>query len=156
MARTLDQILNEADDIISGRSAAQEKTASPAPSGDEIENLAKYLESEVHAQTKVASSDVEMTAFEKVAYSMAIVDTMTTLEKLTKVAAFEEKARAQGYSEAQIGEFLEKQAASEFGKKTILPAAAAALAAGAYGHSKGKEKGYNKALDDVSGAFGNQ
>jgi hypothetical protein len=154
MSKTLSELLAEADHIIEKRGEA----AKPVESGnDDIIKLASMLSMD-DEQTTVVTAPLEMTLFEKVAHSMAIVETVARIGEFEKLAQFKEAAAEQGWSEAQIDEYLEKKATpspSRFGK--MLPASILALggmgAAGAVGHKKGKKKGYGEAQSDMQQAI---
>ena len=148
MGRAIEDFLREADEIIEKKASAPK----PAPSDDEVVKIAHILAAK-------DSPQFEMTLFEKVAQAAAIIETVQHMDKLEKVAKFEEACREKGYSEEKIAEFLEKRAMNDVGRwaaKHVLPPAVAATAAGIYGHKKGKEKGYKNALDDVQKAFSAQ
>lgn len=158
MSRSINDILREADDIVAARTS--EKTASaakstPSYSDEDIFKLAEAL-------TAPEESTIN-TLTEKVAASIALVDTLLNLDTLIKIAHFEKAAKEKGYSEEKVAEFLEKQASEGAAKfKSVvkmLPWMAGAAGAGGvaglvHGHKKGKEKGYNQAVNDMYSAAG--
>jgi hypothetical protein len=149
MGRQLEDFLKEADALIE-KNASKPKAA---PADDEVVKLAHMLT----AKDNPLPDHFEFTPLEKIAYSIAIVETMQNMEQLEKIAKFEEGCREKGFTEAQIQEFLTKRAdAKSFAVKHVLPAAVTGAAGLAYGHKKGKEKGYRNALDDVQKAFSAQ
>lgn len=104
MAASLNSLLTEADSIIESR------LSSKAPAvQDDIFKLAEELKA-----SSVKNDDLDLTLTEKIAHSIAIVDTLLNLEALTKMASFEEKAKESGFSEEQISEFFEKKASIKF------------------------------------------
>jgi hypothetical protein len=153
MARSIDDILNEADALINSRS--QEKVAAAAPVlDDDVTSLARLLSMDAPATVKTAQPEIfEMNLNEKVAHALAITDTLTHIEELMKIASFEEAARERGIPQDQIDKFISEKLAFNSASKHVIPAAVAGVAGYAVGSKKGKEKGYNKALDDVSSAF---
>lgn len=107
MAKTLDQIIQEADELIKGR---HEKVAqSKSPSDDLIAKLAQ----EVLTSDNEAPSELE-TVTEKIAHAAAIMDTVINFQELKALAEFEKKALAQGNSPEEIGAFLEKRGSVKF------------------------------------------
>ena len=146
MARSLEQLISDADQIIEKRAAAPKAQA--AVDDGEVVKLASLLA----AKDAPQADTFQMTMLEKVAHSIAIVETIQQLEQLEKIAKFEEGCRGKGFSEDQINAFLEKRGFKEV-SKYVVPAGLAGLAGLAYGHHKGKEKGYRKALGDVQSAF---
>lgn len=153
MARSLSDILNEAEGIIEKR--ASEKPV--AQSFDAVEKYASFLNGLASAAPSPAAPE-EFNLLEKIAHAIAIVDTLTFLEEHEKIAQFEDICRERGYSEEQIAGFIEKKASgmavSKGMSRYLLPAALAAGAGTfAVGHHKGKKKGYNQALDDISAAM---
>jgi hypothetical protein len=166
MAKTIDQLLREADDIIERRS--QEKIASAVVASDEepdsVEKLASALLSPVSAQpAAVQQESAVQTPFEKIAQAVLLVETLMNAEELAKLYQFEKAAEAKGFSEDQIADYMEKAAANINYKRLmplipILGAAGLAGAGGAYvGHKKGKQSGtkagYSQAIQDVDKAM---
>lgn len=148
MAKTIDQLLNEADEILEKRAsdadASQEKTASQNRS-DEDEDIFKLAEDLRNAQQKTASDEeqpspeLNMNLSEKIAHSMAIVDTIVNLPLLSQLSEFEKKAQEKGYSEEQIAEYSEKIASGKV--KTIATLLGTGAATGGAGYAYGKDKG---------------
>ena len=105
MAKSLDALLSEADAII------ETKLAQVKPElKDDIFKLAEELTS----SGRVSNEEIALSLTEKIAHSIAVVDTLLNLETLSKMATFEDKAVASGYSEAQLSKFFEKKAGVKF------------------------------------------
>lgn len=149
----LDQIIAEADAVIEKRAAkTQEPPAALPPADDDTVKLASFLENfEEKTAEPQTESPFQLTLTEKLASAVALVEALNNAEEFHKIAAFEEKAAAAGYTPEQISEYLEKKAL-KIPSSVALPALAA-VAAGAAGHMHGRKKGYNKALTDVQTAF---
>lgn len=121
MVRPLSEIIKDADDIIFGRQGAHEKTAGAAEADlteDDVFKLAEQIRKgpEPLQVEKKANKveEIDLTLREKVAHAIALVDTLLNLPTLIKVAEFEDKARAEGYSDAEIAQQLEKTASVKF------------------------------------------
>lgn len=120
--KNIDQLLAEADNIIEKRASSKTQVKVASVSSDEVDKLASMLDSLdfVVPQEKVANK-VEIitdTPFEKVARSLAITEALMNIEEFRKLAEFEDKARASGYTEAKISEYIEKKAS-----ETVSPLA---------------------------------
>jgi len=171
MPISIDQLLNEADEILEKRASV---VAPTIDSEDDVIKLANFLMKEdeelkprptSNLQEKVANVssmvDVTQAMFEKIAESIAIVETLENIVTLTKEAEFTKKAKEAGHSDTDIENHLLKISSVRSGaSKLIAPAVAsvlAASAAGVAGHksgkSKGEQAGYVKALKDVDDAF---
>jgi len=110
MAKTLDTLLSEADAFI------ETKLAKAKPEQkDDIFKLAEELKT---SGRTLDEDDVTFSLTEKIAHSVAVVDTLLNLETLCKMAAFESQAKESGYSEDQLSKFFEKKAAVKF--KSVL------------------------------------
>ena len=112
MSKHLSDILKEADELIEKRaSEGISKTASAktAAAGDDVFAMAQALVRGPAPSAEMPQSSVA-TLVEKIAHAAAVVDTLRNLPALMKLAEFEEAARKAGYSEAQIGDFIEKRA----------------------------------------------
>lgn len=109
MAKKISDFIAEADEIISIKTAAKK----PAPQQDDIFKLAEEL---THPQHELDADDYSLT--EKIAHSIALVDTLINLPELVKIANFESKAKESGYSSEQISELFEKKASIKF--KSVL------------------------------------
>ena len=111
-------ILQEADAIL-------EKHASPSKETTSAKENVKTASADPEAVTlaeellkgqydfnpgieKVATS--QMTAMEKIAHSMAIVDTLLNISELAKLEKTAQVAEESGYSAQQISEYIEKKA----------------------------------------------
>lgn len=122
MVRPLSELIKDADDIIFGRPSSLEKTAGSTEvdlTEDDIFKLAEQIrkapEAQVQAEKRAAESDeFDFTLREKVAHAIALVDTLFNMPTLVKVAAFEEAARAEGYTDTEIQAQLEKTASIKF------------------------------------------
>lgn len=110
MAKSLDALLSEADAIIETKLASKK----PEPRDDDIFKLAEDLKGSKPA----ADEEMCLTLTEKIAHSIAIVDTLLNLDTLVKMAQFESKAKESGFSDGQISEYFEKKASVKF--KTVL------------------------------------
>lgn len=111
MARSIDSLINEADELIFKRT----KTAAPivnSVDGDhEAVKLANLLLSEDEdlrdaLNVKTAAPVAEDTILEKVASALVINEMLLGLEKFEKIEQFEKKAAAEGYTQEQINEFV--------------------------------------------------
>lgn len=186
MSKSIDQLLNEADTIIEKRASddTQSQEELDLTSDDEVVKLASFLMEEdkefaeqvtppksTHekvASTQVSEDEVNMGTLEpqsvyieKIAESLAIVDTLINIQELAKAHEFEKRAKAAGYNDEQIEEYLQKQAkAAAKGVGTAGKAMLAALGLGGaagtgavVGRKKGKQEGYGEALGDVEQAF---
>ncbi len=147
----LDELIAQADDVIEKRASKQEPPVTAASDHDEVIKLASFLENMEPTQEASEPSSFEMNFVEKLACSVAMVEALNNFEEFQKIAEFQEKALASGYSQDQVNEFLEKKAL-KVPASVAIPALALA-AGGAAGHMHGKKKGYNKALEDVQHAF---
>lgn len=105
MAKSLDALLTEADALIESKLAPV--AAQPQ---DDIFKLAE----ELTASGKATDEDIAYSLTEKIAHSIAVVDTLLNLETLSKLAAFEDLAAEKGYSEEQMAKFFEKKAEVKF------------------------------------------
>jgi hypothetical protein len=103
--RSLSDLLKQADELLGKSSSEVEKTASPV---DQVAALLEGASEEVSLEGAAPSTD-----FEKVALSLNRLHTANCLDTISKVASFEEKARAEGFDENQIQEALAKTAAKQ-------------------------------------------
>ena len=122
MAKTLSTLLQEADELIQTKTAGI--SAKNAPEADPEDDIFKLAESVRQGGTsKEGSSDVSdevvYTLVEKIAHAAAIADVWQNLPTLIKIASFEEQSRAQGRSNEQIADFLEKNA-SQFPMRSVF------------------------------------
>ena len=117
--RSIDQLLAEADRIIEKKASTKVAT-NVVSSGDDVDKLASMLEADLGfsvTQEKVAApKEIIDTPFEKIARSLAIAEALVNLNEMKKIAEFEAKAKAAGYSESKINEYIEKKAS-----ETISP-----------------------------------
>lgn len=119
--KALDQLMLEADELISSRTAGISKTASVS-SDDEIFALAAQVKSgggTSKTAAETVSDDDIVTVTEKLAHAVALVDTWQNLPTIIKLANFEESAKKSGYTPEQISSFLEKNA-GQFQIKSVL------------------------------------
>lgn len=106
MAKNLGDLIREADELVSV------KTASVKPKAQE-DDVFKLAEELVGKQPpELTENDFNMT--EKIAHSVAMVETLINMPLLMKVAEFEKKAKESGYTPAQIAEYFEKNASLNF------------------------------------------
>lgn len=116
MAKTLGQIIKEADEIIEQGLRKKAEPVSADYSDDFVGDLAKSLLAEEGTLKQASAPEAEdaeelvMTAFEKIAGAVAILDTVANLGVLSKMASFEEHALAAGHTPEEIDTFLEKSA----------------------------------------------
>lgn len=154
MATKLDQLLQEADQIIATRAAAgQEKTASADFSDEDIFALAEQVKTAPFSggQEKRASApSLEttpsecVTVTEKLAHAFAMVETFINIPHLQKMMQFEKSARERGHSDEEISDFIEKQAGKSEGAVSlgkVLLDAGLMSAGGAGGYAIGEKKG---------------
>lgn len=169
MARRLDDLLNEADQLIEKKAAkAQAPATSPSKEeDDEVEKLANALLAEenvdtMSAQKRAPKGDEDWNLEEKVAHAISIVSVLSQIEELRKLGDFEKTASSKGFSQEEIDQFMGEKAAAAITAgaekvKKLLPAALVAGGAGGLGYvkgqSSGKDKGYSQALNDVNQAF---
>lgn len=112
----INDIFKEADALIKKASATERElpVTKTASINREVSDLAKEILdgdhdfADVAPMNKVATQ--EMTPMEKAAHSMAIVDTLLNLSSMAKLEKIAQVAEEQGYSEKQIGQYLEKKA----------------------------------------------
>lgn len=114
MGRSIDSLINEADELVFGRS----KTAAAKPQivdsvhGDtEAVKIANQLLSEDEGLQQAlnlqkTAAPVAETALEKVASALVINEVLLNLEKFEKIEQFEKKAQEQGYSQEEINELI--------------------------------------------------
>lgn len=110
MAKSIGQLLAEADEMIEKNAAAasvgSEKTAGVEE--ESVEALADRLLKMGGQEAK--EQDPNLLA--KVAHAVAVVDTLMNLPTLAKVAELEDKAREAGHSDEAISAYFEKNAGS--------------------------------------------
>ena len=105
MAKSLGDLIRDADEIITV------KTASVKPQvQDDIFKLAGEL---VEDRAPALTED-DFSMAEKIAHSVALVETLINMPTLKKVAEFEKKAKESGYTPEQITEYFEKNASLNF------------------------------------------
>lgn len=167
MAKTIQDLLNEADVVIEKRASAVALVSSDGD--DEAVKLAESLENwglgvPKKEEVKTASHEGKTPQYdinEKVAHAIAIIDTVMNLPLIQKLEEFEKVAEEKGFSKEEIDGFVKKAISGKqldttgiWAKRLLLPAAGAAGAGGyIHGKKKGKKKGYEKALKDVNQAF---
>jgi hypothetical protein len=110
MGKTIGALLQEAETIITKH--ASEKIAAEDPAL--VLKLAEQLRK---GPVKEASGN-DLTV--KIAEAISIVDTLINLESILKVAHFEAQAKTAGFSEAQISEYIEKNASPKFVSVTSM------------------------------------
>lgn len=154
MAKDINTLISEADEIIAKNSPdGMRKTASKE---DDIFALAEQVKSAYALPEKPAIDETSIkTLQEKVASSMAIVDTILNLPVLTQLAEFEKAAMDSGKKPEQIQQFIEKTGAAKKIKSIrgplmkVLALGGAGGAGAALGHKKGEREGYSDAIEDV-------
>jgi hypothetical protein len=115
MRRTLSQILQEADSIIEKRAAEPPPTIS---SDDEIFKLAETVRN--HRSEMKTPEPIELTHEEKVAFSMAFLETLLSAQELAALHRFEKEAIARGLPQESVQSFYEKVAEkTEAGKRVF-------------------------------------
>lgn len=114
----LNDIFKEADEVITkhakdnkASSSTQTKTASVDP---EVATLAQEVlkgsYDQATASEKIASP--KLTNMEKIAHSMAVVDTLINLSGMAKLEKTAQVALDSGYSEEQVADYIEKKAST--------------------------------------------
>ena len=106
----LDEILLEADAIIE-KKAAKQTVDEFHTDDEEINKLASAIlgeDEKEEKQEKVASEELQDTSFEKIARSVAILDTVLNIEAYNKLSELEKVAKDKGYSDEQIEEFIDQ------------------------------------------------
>lgn len=123
MAKDLFKMLEEADQLVIGRSAGSVKEASSVEDGDvfKLAELVRRGPVEVKTAAEVPGEGEEFpfTLREKIAHAAAIMDTWKNLPVLLKIDDFEKKAKDLGHSDEEIQQFFEKNAES-FQIKSVL------------------------------------
>lgn len=147
---SLEKLLSEADSIIEKRASVEPQLEQSVEVDAEIAKLANYLMAGEEA-TQSPENAVEETLFEKAAHAIAIVETISNIEQIKKLADFEKRALEAGHSQQDVDAYIDKLAANIPNK--YLAGLASLGAAGAVGMHAGKKKGYNKALKDVNSAL---
>lgn len=110
----INDIFNEADEVIKKASSQKKTVEKTASVNDEVTDLAqavlkgKFDMTAPQGTEKIAES--QMTPMEKIAHSMAIVDTLLNLSSLAKLEKIAQVAQEQGYSPNQINQYIEKKA----------------------------------------------
>lgn len=119
MARKLCDILADLDVRIEKR--AQAKTASAPASDDDVEKLAETLvKSAPRRPPNNPDPRAFMTEVEKLAHSMAVVETLLGGKPLAKICEFEKKAIDAGAPSSEVQDLVTKYAAkTELGSKVI-------------------------------------
>lgn len=168
MARRLDDLLNEADELIEKKAAkSQSPVTSSEVEDDEVEKLASALLAEedvnlMSAQKRAPRGDEDWNLEEKVAHAVAIVSVLSQVEELRKLGDFEKTASSKGFSQEEIDQFMGEKTAAAIRAgadkvRSLLPSALVAGGVGAAGYAKGrssgKDTGYSQALNDVNQAF---
>lgn len=112
MARKLCDILADLDARIEKRAQAKTASAPAASDGDDdVQKLAReFVENGPADQTEQHHSET-LTEAEKIAHSMAVVETLLGGEKLAKLCDFEKAALERGVPEEKVQEVLNKYAA---------------------------------------------
>lgn len=106
MARSLAQIFQDADAIIEKLASDQAKTPPRQIDEDEVTKLA----AEVLSDAAPLATEFHFDDLEKLAHSMAILETVLSAPELLKFQEFEKKATEQGFTPEQINSVLEKAA----------------------------------------------
>lgn len=106
MPRSLGDLIRDADELITS------KLASPKPQvqEDDIFKMAK----ELVKNDEVPVTDNDYSMAEKIAHSIALVETLINMPALIKVAEFEKKAKESGFTSEQISDYFEKKASINF------------------------------------------
>lgn len=108
--KNLSQILKEADDLLNDQTKTASANVQPSNDHDEVMSLANIMMKEASSIT--VDSNIEETPIEKVAHACAIIETVLSCkaeERMQKVAS---KALEQGFSQEEVDEYMEKNAAS--------------------------------------------
>jgi hypothetical protein len=111
-------MIRDADEIFEKRASKTRETGRDSTkisySDEDVFKLAEELRRPTKKHEKTAESGdetaVALTLREKLAHSVALVDTLLNLERLEKLAAFESAAREKGFSDQQIQSYFEKNA----------------------------------------------
>jgi hypothetical protein len=119
-ARTLKDLLAQADAFVK---VSQASTSNEVlTSQGDVEALANKLAS-ASAEIHVVNDNELDADFEKLAESFNRYQTVLELNELFKVAEFENKARQEGFNDAQIAEAINKIAAEKLAKNLPFLAA---------------------------------
>lgn len=117
MGRTLSQLLQEADNIIEKRASVE--VTPVAIEEDEIFKLASQVRNYVPVVEKAVEPFVP-TENEKVAYAMAMLETLMSAKELKAMDTFEKAAAEKGMSPESVQQFFEKVAnKSQTGKRVF-------------------------------------
>jgi hypothetical protein len=121
MGRPLADIIRDTDEILTRRTAGTEKLASEGESilrdedvfklAEKIRRRPEPVEAEKNAEEE---GELSFTMREKLAHAVALIDTLLNLPALTKLAEFEEKAKANGFADEEIRSHFEKNAGVKF------------------------------------------
>lgn len=106
MTKSVSSLLAEAEELISTKLASKRVSHDSSA----VVKLA--------AELREGAREPNLTV--KIAEAIAIVDTLINLEELVKIAHLEEKAKAAGYTEDQVTEFIEKKASPKFVSVTSM------------------------------------
>lgn len=121
MAKTIDQLISEADDLINAKVAAAKSR--PAQPSAEIQKLAEELLSSVppedHREKVATESESTLSGIAKIAEAVAITDTLLNMPTFIKMATLEAKCLEAGHSSEQVQAFFEKNAAA-FNRQSVL------------------------------------
>jgi hypothetical protein len=109
MGKTLSQLLQEADNIIEKRASVE--VTPVAIEEDEIFKLAEQVRNHVPVVEKAPEPFVPTEA-EKLAYAMAMLETILSSKELKAMDTFEKAAAEKGLSPESVQRFFEKTAAS--------------------------------------------
>jgi len=116
MGKTLSALLEEADGIISFKMNAGIQKEASSPQTDDVFAMAEWvrrpLETTKEAAVETFSDDVLYTLSEKIAHAKAILETYQNLPTILKIGEFEKNAKANGYNDGQIEEYLRENSAS--------------------------------------------
>lgn len=105
MAKSLNTLLNEADQIITKHASV--KDPEPAQT-DDIFKLAEQLTQDSEDPQE------DWSVLEKIAWAQAITDTVNNLGTIRKLAEFEKKATEKGFPEEKISEYINKYAKENY------------------------------------------
>jgi len=112
MSISLDQLLSEADELIEKNASLNKNER--FDDEDDIFKLAQKL-------TSNELEVIEETPFEKIAHAMAIIETVQSINNAKSVEKFEKMARENGYSEEEVGSFLESKGIVPLHKMLTIP-----------------------------------
>jgi hypothetical protein len=122
--QSLSALLGEADVLIQSKVASgMSKTASACPETDDdifkLADMVRHPAQEAIKEAAAPTDDEEFTLTEKIAHAAALIDVWNNLPTILRIDEFEKAAKARGYTDDQITDYIEKNAA-QFQVRSVL------------------------------------